>query len=78
MTSIAKLKLLSGAGEPDSALAVRIDLVGAAMKVLEAHEKGRREKLNDFVACALVDEATQDMLAYCRRYRRAVRERAGR
>lgn len=76
MSSVRKLKMIANAGDPDEALSIRIDVVAAAMKVLEVLEKGRREKLNDFVVCGLVDEATQDMLAVCRRYRTAVRRRS--
>lgn len=74
MTSIAKLKLLVGAGDPDSALSIRIDIVQSAMKVLEASDKVR--KLSDYAAAAMVDAAVWDLLVRCRRYRRAVRSRA--
>lgn len=73
MTSIRKLKLIANAGEPDDVLAVRIDVVHAAMKVFE---KFAASKLDNPLVGMPVTQAMTDMVRTCRKYKLAVTRRA--
>lgn len=66
MTSVRTLKMIHGAGEPDSALAYRIDVVTAAVVLVESWAQGEYE------AC---DKAAARLTRAVRRYKKALRVR---
>ena len=69
MTSVRKLRMAAGAGEPDSVLALRIDLVAAAVLWSEAH--------GDYEKSTAMQRALREdrLILACERYKRAVRRR---
>lgn len=74
MTSIAKLKLISGAGDPDPALAMRMDIVDAAMKLADIDD--RLLKVND--PCNVIeafDDAVDILMKKTKRYRAHLKKR---
>lgn len=79
MTSIRKLKMLHGAGEPDSVLARRIDVVKAAEAYVDAIGSKEALALYDKSWPAYdhaLEEAKDKLETAVRRYRRALKERA--
>lgn len=77
MTSIRKLKIISGAGEPDDVLGLRIDVVEAAGKVYETHQALMRLRKKDgwpplMEAC---DNAVTDLVIKYGRYKAALKRR---
>lgn len=69
-----RIALVHDAGDPNDALPLRIDVVAAAMKVLEVHEK--RKGLTDWQWSDNIDEALEALVRKCRRYRKACRARS--
>lgn len=79
MTSIRKLKMLHGAGDPDSVLSRRIDVVQAAEAYCDAIGSKEALKLYDksWPAYDHARSEAEDKLELAvRRYRRAIRARA--
>lgn len=87
MTSLKRLALAAGAGEPDPVLALRIDVVAAAVKLLAAQERvdqeflsGRsrppREQLKaTAIANVAWELAMEELLIRTEKYRVALRRR---
>ena len=77
MTSISRLKLVMGAGDPDPTLALRIDVVSAAVKVLEVDEKTSQDfTAEEWKAWEIeFSLAMERLLNLTRKYREAIRKR---
>lgn len=67
MTTVNQLKLAANAGDPDSVLALRIDVVKAACEWFEAITVGDSEKL---------DDAELALERAARKYKAAVKRRS--
>lgn len=79
MTSIRQLKMIHGAGEPDSVLARRIDVVKAAEAYCDAIGSKEALELYDQSWAAYdhaLTEARDKLEVAVRRYRRAIKARA--
>lgn len=73
MTSVRKLKIVSGAGEADECLALRVDVLAAVGKLDEAYNEAmRRPTLGRF---ELIDDQVTTLLMKYKRYLRACRKR---
>lgn len=72
MTSIRKLKMIQGAGDPDDVLARRIDVVAAAEKWYDVQSLQDRKR-EDWVK---IEDADDTLKQAVRRYRAAVKSRA--
>lgn len=69
MTSVRRLQLIANAGEPDSVLALRIDVVIAACALVEAWGKFSTKNHMD------IDPLEHKLEIAVRRYRGAVKQR---
>lgn len=69
MTSVRQIQLIANAGHPDSVLARRIDVVNAAVKLVEAWHKFGTKSHVDF------DMPEHKLEVAVRRYKGAVRTR---
>jgi hypothetical protein len=73
MTTVRKLQLAANAGEPDSVLARRIDVVAAAVKVVDAWSTfGTTTDLSQ------LDELENKLTLAVRRYKSALKNRGRR
>lgn len=72
MTTLRQLKIAANIGEPDSVLALRIDVVTAAVSWYEVlHEN----KNTDWIWADKLDEAESKLEVAVRRYKTAIRKR---
>lgn len=74
--SLRRLAIVAGAGDPDDALALRIDVVAAAVKVTRAIDKQTRSKQSEQLYLqGEVDLAVSDLHQKTKRYMAACRRR---
>lgn len=71
MTSVQRLRILAGAGDPDDVLSRRIDVVAAAVALVDSWTGGKM----DGAHLAAIDGAEDRLAIAVRRYKTSLRRR---